>query len=207
MSIFQFFSGDAPSERADIDWNAPVRHAEGGTVEECTALGDEYLAELEEHIDISQEPYIFFENRPRRTYQDYDVDDGLTLTEEHRELPDSADPYLSYYDEFDALFPDRYTDTIDTYRLFSDGEGNTLAYVDITDEEIIFAMDFRDSGNKAARYRTLIHEFAHIYSLDRKSTRLNSSHVSISYAVFCLKKNKQNKEHQPSAYLIPPTVP
>src|SRR5437868_12167971 len=27
-------------------------------------------------------------------------------------------------------------------------------------------------------------------SRDRKSTRLNSSHVSISYAVFCLKKNK-----------------
>src|SRR5699024_11260278 len=27
-----------------------------------------------------------------------------------------------------------------------------------------------------------------ILSLDRKSTRLNSSHVSISYAVFCLKK-------------------
>src|SRR5699024_11472079 len=26
--------------------------------------------------------------------------------------------------------------------------------------------------------------------IDRKSTRLNSSHVSISYAVFCLKKNK-----------------
>src|SRR5690625_801024 len=27
------------------------------------------------------------------------------------------------------------------------------------------------------------------YLLDRKSTRLNSSHVAISYAVFCLKKN------------------
>src|SRR5690349_22521003 len=27
-------------------------------------------------------------------------------------------------------------------------------------------------------------------SLDRKSTRLNSSHVEISYAVFCLKKKK-----------------
>src|SRR5207249_11800377 len=27
--------------------------------------------------------------------------------------------------------------------------------------------------------------------IDRKSTRLNSSHVSISYAVFCLKKKKQ----------------
>src|SRR5699024_11324797 len=29
--------------------------------------------------------------------------------------------------------------------------------------------------------------------LDRKSTRLNSSHVSISYAVFCLKKKKKLK--------------
>src|SRR5690348_17725829 len=29
--------------------------------------------------------------------------------------------------------------------------------------------------------------------LDRKSTRLNSSHPSISYAVFCLKKKKKNK--------------
>src|SRR5207249_7087778 len=29
-------------------------------------------------------------------------------------------------------------------------------------------------------------------SPDRKSTRLNSSHVSISYAVFCLKKKKQH---------------
>src|SRR3984885_12769913 len=28
------------------------------------------------------------------------------------------------------------------------------------------------------------------FSPDRKSTRLNSSHVRISYAVFCLKKNK-----------------
>src|SRR5215208_2747627 len=29
---------------------------------------------------------------------------------------------------------------------------------------------------------------------DRKSTRLNSSHVAISYAVFCLKKKKQTKD-------------
>src|SRR5690606_40612858 len=32
---------------------------------------------------------------------------------------------------------------------------------------------------------------------DRKSTRLNSSHVKISYAVFCLKKKKKkNKKHK-----------
>src|SRR5436189_356033 len=30
---------------------------------------------------------------------------------------------------------------------------------------------------------------------DRKSTRLNSSHRCISYAVFCLKKKKNNKMH------------
>src|SRR5438309_8720383 len=32
--------------------------------------------------------------------------------------------------------------------------------------------------------------------LDRKSTRLNSSHSSISYAVFCLKKKTKNKRSQ-----------
>src|SRR5690606_41470246 len=32
-----------------------------------------------------------------------------------------------------------------------------------------------------------------VSALDRKSTRLNSSHVKISYAVFCLKKKKRNK--------------
>src|SRR2546426_8497399 len=31
--------------------------------------------------------------------------------------------------------------------------------------------------------------------LDRKSTRLNSSHLVISYAVFCLKKKKNKEEH------------
>src|SRR5690242_20959158 len=39
------------------------------------------------------------------------------------------------------------------------------------------------------RFRFWTHEC----SLDRKSTRLNSSHMSISYAVFCLKKKKKKK--------------
>src|SRR3989442_6228534 len=34
---------------------------------------------------------------------------------------------------------------------------------------------------------------------DRKSTRLNSSHVRISYAVFCLKKKKHIDDSQPAA--------
>src|SRR5207249_10423223 len=34
-------------------------------------------------------------------------------------------------------------------------------------------------------------QWEHRQAADRKSTRLNSSHVSISYAVFCLKKKKK----------------
>src|SRR5438874_9618329 len=35
---------------------------------------------------------------------------------------------------------------------------------------------------------------------DRKSTRLNSSHVEISYAVFCLKKKKKKKNIKKQKY-------
>src|SRR5256885_13338875 len=34
------------------------------------------------------------------------------------------------------------------------------------------------------------------YRADRKSTRLNSSHLVISYAVFCLKKKKSHTSHR-----------
>src|SRR5256885_5217789 len=39
-----------------------------------------------------------------------------------------------------------------------------------------------------------------ILAADRKSTRLNSSHLVISYAVFCLKKKKRQK-HNISAFM------
>src|SRR2546429_5117891 len=42
-------------------------------------------------------------------------------------------------------------------------------------------------------------------SLDRKSTRLNSSHGYISYAVFCLKKKKINQMYQTHAGLSRPS--
>src|SRR3712207_7461472 len=40
---------------------------------------------------------------------------------------------------------------------------------------------------------------------DRKSTRLNSSHANISYAVFCLKK-KKSPQHQSASYKQPSTT-
>src|SRR5436189_208540 len=50
------------------------------------------------------------------------------------------------------------------------------------------------------------------FHLDRKSTRLNSSHRCISYAVFCLKKKKQQHDAPPRpspplTYATPPPVP
>src|SRR6266511_5284257 len=45
-------------------------------------------------------------------------------------------------------------------------------------------------ANDRERIQGLLHDDP-VGGLDRKSTRLNSSHVKISYAVFCLKKKKQ----------------
>src|SRR5690348_17601170 len=61
---------------------------------------------------------------------------------------------------------------------------------------------FRSDAGKETRFRDAQQESSEIKLMrrvhgghedrDRKSTRLNSSHPSISYAVFCLKKKKQN---------------
>src|SRR5437870_12556203 len=51
-----------------------------------------------------------------------------------------------------------------------------------------------DGGSRILLERNIVHdvdfgiEMASEHFRDRKSTRLNSSHVAISYAVFCLKK-------------------
>src|SRR5690625_6825470 len=45
---------------------------------------------------------------------------------------------------------------------------------------------------------------AQVHQADRKSTRLNSSHVAISYAVFCLKKKKRTR-HRRATARGPPT--
>src|SRR5258707_11853979 len=45
----------------------------------------------------------------------------------------------------------------------------------------------KDHGNSRKNQ-----EAVRLHRQDRKSTRLNSSHANISYAVFCLKKKKEN---------------
>src|SRR2546427_7089597 len=65
---------------------------------------------------------------------------------------------------------------------------------DLRDEELIriAAVDLVDGAEFLQRFA----RFAELADDgDRKSTRLNSSHSQISYAVFCLKKKKKKKNH------------
>src|SRR2546430_3104301 len=46
-----------------------------------------------------------------------------------------------------------------------------------------------------AKIKLRVVQFTGFSKIDRKSTRLNSSHSQISYAVFCLKKKKKREYH------------
>src|SRR5258707_8241660 len=54
----------------------------------------------------------------------------------------------------------------------------------------------------AAKAEPFTHGVTFLVCLDRKSTRLNSSHANISYAVFCLKKKKHTSELQSRQYVV-----
>src|SRR5690554_7420583 len=53
----------------------------------------------------------------------------------------------------------------------------------------------KDTGPTPRIYLTMSTGTANANRTDRKSTRLNSSHVRISYAVFCLKKKNNRYRH------------
>src|SRR2546430_10973284 len=56
---------------------------------------------------------------------------------------------------------------------------------------------FRTARRAEPQFAGHVHRDAHSgVRRDRKSTRLNSSHSQISYAVFCLKKKKKDKPKQ-----------
>src|SRR2546427_8840670 len=71
---------------------------------------------------------------------------------------------------------------------------NTVSVTDPADNGLVGVIRLGDPspGNFSPLYRGQVL----VHGLDRKSTRLNSSHSQISYAVFCLKKKKtKNKKH------------
>src|SRR3712207_7703731 len=57
------------------------------------------------------------------------------------------------------------------------------------DQRVLEARSERQHRSRAPQVEVDAHELG--VPADRKSTRLNSSHANISYAVFCLKKKKQ----------------
>src|SRR5438874_1130716 len=60
--------------------------------------------------------------------------------------------------------------------------------------QLILARSERDRATRLLAQHAISQEEFDTRTSDRKSTRLNSSHVEISYAVFCLKKKKKNKQ-------------
>src|SRR3712207_6974984 len=90
-----------------------------------------------------------------------------------------------------TLFP--YTTLFRSGTSVTDHERRSLAQVALEDgrlraaERSILMLELQD---------VIIHQLSNV-SLDRKSTRLNSSHANISYAVFCLKKKKKKISDAP----------
>ncbi|MGO1923685.1 MAG: hypothetical protein ACTH14_07655, partial [Jeotgalicoccus sp.] len=167
FKLLESISSDRETFEADVDWSKEVVHDDCSTVETCAELGDRYLSELREYVDLQDEPHIFFENRTRTTFINYEIANFEIIgSDEENPLPfGDEESFKSMWGVFQHVFPNRYIEDINEYRLFSDGEGNTAAYVTIKEDGTVLAMDVRDNTHKATQYRNLIHEFGHIYSL------------------------------------------
>lgn len=160
-------SGTESHIESNIEWSQSIDHPDCQTVLECKALGDSYLDELSTYIDFGDEPHIFFENRSREYFIDYQVE-GTELTDitVKGDLPaDNEGEFIDLWHTLTRVFPEQYLDAIHTYRLFSDGEGNTAAFVSIERDGTTLGIDVRDNLDKPSKYRNLIHEFGHLYSL------------------------------------------
>src|SRR3712207_8450571 len=88
-------------------------------------------------------------------------------------------PYTTLFRSAEQL-----VDHLDAYDIAVYNLGNNLAF-----HRVIYELALARPGITALHDLVMHHFFGH---LDRKSTRLNSSHANISYAVFCLKKKIAN---------------
>src|SRR2546430_7798108 len=73
--------------------------------------------------------------------------------------------------------------------LFRSHDAAVLRQAFLADVEL--GHDFDARGNRILQLQRRRHDALQYTVKDRKSTRLNSSHSQISYAVFCLKKKKK----------------
>src|SRR5690349_22395535 len=84
----------------------------------------------------------------------------------------------------------RSPDDVLVANIMRDGLGDGVDFADVFGEEGDAAclLRHRTQGATGAALLFFAQNTDRVYGRDRKSTRLNSSHVEISYAVFCLKK-------------------
>src|SRR3712207_7771324 len=81
--------------------------------------------------------------------------------------------------------------------LFRSRRGRDREAVGPGDGEVLLleAAALAELGDRDVVAAVLVVVVVHDEELDRKSTRLNSSHANISYAVFCLKKKKKKMQY------------
>src|SRR2546427_3217034 len=90
-----------------------------------------------------------------------------------------------------TLFP--YTTLFRSSRHIVTRVATTIALVGVSRPVDLMSTDIETSATDLRRQRHFIGD-RDWPGVDRKSTRLNSSHSQISYAVFCLKKKKKKKQ-------------
>ena len=82
-------------------------------------------------------------------------------------------------------------------REVSNGNDIILEFEVVIDDIVVNGVDMmkvNDEG-QITEFRVMIRPLKALNLIDRKSTRLKSSHITTSYAVFCLKKQKKKKQH------------
>src|SRR5688572_31782190 len=92
-----------------------------------------------------------------------------------------------------TLFP--YTTLFRSSRNTSSSDGGTMTQ-SVTLMPAAARARATDCGEVSGERSTACTAVPKMLVLDRKSTRLNSSHSQISYAVFCLKKKKKKKKKE-----------
>src|SRR5690242_21163792 len=107
---------------------------------------------------------------------------------------------MFYFFIHDTATPEIYTLSLhDALPIFGSDAQKERYLPKMAKGEIIgcFGLTEPDAGSNPAGMRTTAIDDGDTWVLngtkDRKSTRLNSSHMSISYAVFCLKKKTKKK--------------
>src|SRR5690606_37279581 len=134
---------------------------------------------------------------------------AIAAAETARERAAVEHAILAAHADVDGIIAALIADTPDLYALLRTRRELELDAIDREMGDTWRSMTRLASAHRAATAPSEIKEIVETeqrarraFASDRKSTRLNSSHVKISYAVFCLKKKKTQNEIIHLLYLI-----